>query len=104
MTIIEHGLGAETGYGPIPSPEQTDVRVYQVPAHEALLQPTYPALIALKNGGAFTVTTYRVKRQTLQFITTRGDRVNVLLSEVDRVYPEQKADHTEYKRRTERAK
>jgi len=114
MPINEHSSGLRTfqaSNGPVavqetmgrelerdgqddPSPDMSDVRVYQPPERKPVPQRAYPALIALKNGSAFTVTTYWVKGNRLHFITTQGDHIEVSFTALDRLYPRQEWDQT----------
>jgi hypothetical protein len=64
------------------------------PVRKPLPQRAYPALIALKNGAAFTVTTYWVKGKRLHFITTQGDQIEVPFTALDRLYPREDWDQT----------
>lgn len=78
-----------------PSPDPSGVRVYQAPGRKPVLQRAYPALIALKNGAAFTVTTYWVKGSRLHVITTQGNHIEVPFTDLDRLYPRQERGQTE---------
>ena len=75
-----------------PSPDSSGVHVYQAPGRKPVPERAYPALIALKNGSAFTVTTYWVKGHRLHVITTQGNHIEVPFTAVDRLYPRQELD------------
>ena len=75
-----------------PSPDSSGVHVYQAPGPKPVPQRAYPALIALKNGSAFTITTYWVKGNRLHFITTQGNQIEVPFTALDRLYPRQESD------------
>ena len=76
------------------SPDMSGVHVYQAPGPKPVPPRAYPALVALKNGAAFTVTTYRVKGNRLRFITTQGNYIEIPLAALDRLYPRQELDQT----------
>jgi hypothetical protein len=76
------------------SPDASGVHVHQAPVRKPVPQRAYPALIALKNGAAFTVTTYWVKGNRLHFITTQGNHIEVPLTGLDRLYTRQEQGQT----------
>jgi hypothetical protein len=52
-------------------------------------------MIALKNRWAYTVIRYWVTAKIFHFITTQGDRMQVPVTQVDRIYPALRPIHKE---------
>lgn len=50
----------------------------------------YPAVVALKNGGAYSASNYWVSGSIFYFITTQGDQMTVAMNSVERVFPPKK--------------
>jgi hypothetical protein len=82
--------------GPVVVQETTDRELEREdsPVRTPFPQRAYPALISLKNGSAFTVTTYWVKGKRLHFITTQGNQIEVPFTALDRLYPREEWDQT----------
>jgi hypothetical protein len=63
----------------------------QAPLPARAVPEEYPALIVLKPGGMYSVTTYWVKNNNLYFVTTQSEVLFAPLAQIDRVYPSSKA-------------
>jgi hypothetical protein len=50
----------------------------------------FPALIAIRDGGTYTATTYWTRGGTFYFITTQGEHMQFPMSRLQRLYPPQK--------------
>jgi hypothetical protein len=91
VMINEPSSGAGREFAPqgqdSASVERSGISVYQAPVREPVSEGEHPQLIVLKNGWVYTVTSYRVKGKAFNFVTTRGDHMQVPLSLLDRVYP-----------------
>jgi hypothetical protein len=77
-----------------PLPYESTLHLHHNPVSKPFPQRAHPALIALKNGAAFTVTTYWVKGKRLHFITTQGNQIEVPFTALDRLYPREELDQT----------
>jgi hypothetical protein len=77
-----------------PLPYESTLHLHHNPVRTPFPQRAYPALISLKNGSAFTVTTYWVKGKRLHFITTQGNQIEVPFTALDRLYPREEWDQT----------
>jgi hypothetical protein len=68
------------------------LRMYSAPG-----PPSYgddhPALIALKNGWAYSVEKYWTQGKTVHFITSQGDRMQAPTTQVERIYPSSRQSH-----------
>ena len=56
-------------------------------ARESAPSGNHPALIAIRNGGLYSATTYWLRGTTFHFITTQGEHMQVPRSYLERVYP-----------------
>lgn len=56
-------------------------------ARESPPSGNHPALIAIRNGGLYSATTYWLRGATFHFITTQGEHMQVPRSYLERVYP-----------------
>ena len=70
-----------------PATATSEMRLYRWVSQPYDDNYEYPSVIALKNRGMFTVVKYWSKGRVLNFITTQGDRAQVVLDQVDRIYP-----------------
>jgi hypothetical protein len=73
---------------------ESTLHIRRNPVSKPFPQRAHPALIALKNGSAFTVTSYWVKGKRLHFITTQGNEIEVPFTTLDRLYPREELDQT----------
>ena len=53
----------------------------------------HPALIALKNGWAYSVLKYWTQGKIVHFITSQGDRMEAPTTQVERIYPSSRQSH-----------
>jgi hypothetical protein len=77
------------------SPNDYGIRIYQAPERASIPEGDHPALVALKNGCAYTVTAYWVKGKSINFITTHGNHIHLPLEMLDRLYPRYKHESSE---------
>jgi hypothetical protein len=92
--VIEEPSREQLSYRPPRMPvmaiQGPDIGDGAAPVREPAPQENYPALVAIKNGGLYTATTYWSKGDTFHFITTQRQHMQVPLTQVERVYPPQK--------------
>ena len=76
---------------PLPAPEPERQR--PAPPRAAPEQPLpteFPALIAIRQGGVYSVSAYWTTGTSLHFITTRGAHMQIPLSRLEQLFPAQK--------------
>ncbi len=69
------------------------LHMYQSPGPPPLYSDDHPALIALKNNWAYSVQRYWVQGKIFHFITSQGDRIQVPVTQVERIYPSSRQSH-----------
>jgi hypothetical protein len=65
----------------------SDLHMYQSPGPPPSYSDDHPALIALKDSWAYSVQRYWVQGKVFHFITSRGDHMQVPVTQVERIYP-----------------
>jgi hypothetical protein len=70
-----------------PATARTEMQLYRWVSQPLDDNDEHPSMIALKNRGMYTVLKYWSKGKVLNFITTQGDHMQVVLDQVDRIYP-----------------
>jgi hypothetical protein len=73
--------------------EDTSFHLTQTPIPTPVVQEEYPPVIALKTGGAYSVSKYWVKNGNLYFVTTQGEKRCVPMAEVEQIYPRERHGH-----------
>jgi hypothetical protein len=68
-------------------PQDTLVRM---PPQDPVVLDEYPAVVAVSNGGIYSVTNYWKKGDVFHFITTQGNHMQVPSMMVERLFPRQK--------------
>ena len=71
----------------------SDLHVYQSPGPLPSDNDDHPALIALKNDWAYSVLKYWMQDKIFHFITSRGDHMQVPVTQVERIYPSSRQSH-----------
>jgi hypothetical protein len=74
----------------ISSNDGPGLTVYHSPVPASYIPDEFPAMIVLKNGWAYTVTSNWIKGRTLHFTTTQGDALQVPIGMLQHVYPQVK--------------
>ena len=71
----------------------SDFHMYSSPGPPPSDNDDHPPLIALKNNWAYSVQRYWVQGKNFHFITSQGDHMQVLVSQVERIYPSSRQGH-----------
>jgi hypothetical protein len=69
------------------------LHMYQAPGPPPSDSDDHPALVALKNGWAYSILKYWVQGKSFHFITSRGDDMQVPVTQVERIYPSSRQSH-----------
>jgi hypothetical protein len=69
------------------------LRMYSSPGPPPSYSDDHPALIALKNGWAYSVLKYWTQGKIVHFITSQGDRMQAPVTQVERIYPSSGRSH-----------
>jgi hypothetical protein len=69
------------------------LHMYQSPGPPPSYSDDHPALIALKNNWAYSVQRYWVQGKIFHFITSQGDRMQVPVTQIERIYPSTRQSH-----------
>jgi hypothetical protein len=88
ITIAENEPDVRTSRLQTGPPPQD--RFVRAPVQEPVVLDEYPAVVAINNGGVYSVTTYWEKGGVFHFITTQGNHMQVPSGMVERLFPRQK--------------
>ena len=87
------GSGPAREPGAMATAGSSGLHMYQSPGPPPSDSDDHPALIALKNNWAYSVQRYWVQGKIFHFITSQGDRMQVPVTQVERIYASSRQSH-----------